>query len=366
MTVARIALALLTLSAAPALADVKLRPGDKLMENNKDFLKDKAKTGYATPEPQSRSYPFVTGGQVTVEIEAATSFLGAVKFTLKDLPQHGTLGTLLPHPSGDSNKMLITYTHGGDAAQLVDRFTFQAKIGDGNTSTVGVISLMGKRAAPQIEVLEHPKFKRLAPGETDSGRVVLLNSGTAPFKGEVQWPAPFVGPPSIELAVKEKQTFLIMIKPERPGSYRLDQEVQRTVPSSRVMGLVECVQAYLVEPSLLDLKFDASKGNRSATLKVSNSSDSPLVLELEAHARLSLDKGLTLDPRASKEITVSLPDNDVTPFRGEVWVKQSTHRDKIVVQAEAEPAQLAWRVRKSPSWTLADWRRGRKARPPSP
>ena len=331
-----LALGLLTLTA---YADVTLRPGDKPKESTKDFIKDKEKNGYPSPEPRDRMFAYVTGLSVDVELEVATSYLGPVKFTIRDQPQHGTLSAIRAHPSGASNKAVVTYTN-VDTEQLVDRFTFQGKIGEVSTSAPGTISLMGKKSSPRVEVLEMAKFKRLQPGENDAGQVVLINSGTAPFSAEVAWPAPFIGPPRIELAVNEKQTFMLMIRPEVPGAYRVDQELQAGVPSSRVIAYVECVQAFVVTPGVLNLQFDAAKGNRSGMVKVSNGSPAPLKLRVEFPNRLQAPNEIVLEPKQSQDLSIALDAADVAMFRGELWVVQEPHREKVIVYAEPEPAQI--------------------------
>jgi len=321
-------------------ADVKMRPGDKPKESTKDFVKDAKKNGYPTPEPHDRTFTFTAGLSVEVTLDAASSFLGSMKFSIRDAPLYGKLSEFRPHPSGDSNKVLVTYTHGGDPEQLTDKFTFQVKIGDGNTSAPGTISLFGKRAAPKLEVLETPQFRRLQPGEQDAGRIVLLNSGTAPFAGQIVWPEPFIGPPNVELAINEKQTLMLMIKPMKPGAYRVSQELQPGVPSSKVQAYVECVQAFSASPGTITLAFDPAKNNRSGVVKVANASDSPLELKLDFPKRLKVPTELTIPAKSTQDVTVELEPQDVAMFHGEVWFVQEPHREKVIVHAEAEPAQI--------------------------
>ena len=330
----------LVLGATLVHADVKIRPGDKPKETTKDFMKDAKKNGYPTPEPRDRTFTFTEGLSVDIELEVATSFLGAVKFTIRDLPQYGRLSEVRPHPSGEGNKAMITYTHGGDPAQLTDRFTFQGKVSDGNTSSPGTISLLGKRSEPKLEVIEAPQFRRLQPGEQDAGRIVLLNSGTAAFKGEIRWPEPFLGPPSIELAINEKQTFLLTIKPMKPGAYRVSQELQPGVATSKVQAYVECVQPFVAQPSSVALLYNAAAGNRSGVARVTNASNSPLELTVDCPQRIKVNRKLTIPAKTTQDVTLELDAADVASFRGEVWFVQEPHREKIVVHAEPEPAQI--------------------------
>lgn len=330
----------LVLGASLARADVKIRPGDKPKESTKDFIKDAKKNGYPTPEPRDRTFTFTEGLSVDIELEVATSFLGAVKFSIRDLPQFGRVSEIRPHPSGEGNKAMITYTHGGDAEQLTDRFTFQGKVGDGNTSSPGTITLLGKRSEPKLEVIEAPQFRRLQPGDQDAGRIVLLNSGTAPFKGEIRWPEPFIGPPHIELAINEKQTFLISIKPMKPGAYRVSQELQPGVATSKVQAYVECVQPFVAQPSSVALLYNAAGGNRTGVARVTNASDAPLELTVDCPQRIKVERKLTIPPKTTQDVPLALDAADVASFRGEVWFVQEPHREKIVVHAEPEPAQI--------------------------
>ncbi len=351
----------LALLPMAALADVKIRPGDKPSASTKDFIKDRKKNGYPTPEPLDRTFAFTTGMSVEVVLEAATSFLGNVKFTIRDQPQHGKLSEIRPHPSGESNKALVTYTHSGDLDQVVDRFTFQAKIvGEGNTSAPGIISLMGKRASPRLEVLEPPKFKRLQPGESDAGRIVIMNTGTAAFSGEIKWPPPFQGPPKLDLAVNEKQTLMLMITVPAPGAYQLNQELQPGVATSKVQAYVECVQPFVVTPGSLVLTFDAAKGSRSGKVKVSNGSDAPLKLRTDAPNRLHVAKEITIEPKSAQDLLLELDGKDVALFHGEVWIIQDPHREKIIVHAEPEPPQIRLQ---NPAQSTIDFGKVEKGKP---
>ena len=333
---------LLAWLAAPALADVTLRPGVKPSETTKDFVKDIKKNGYPTPEPRNRTFNFTQGLSLEIELEVATSSLSGVKFTIRDGPKHGKLSELRPHPSGESNKAMITYTHGGAVDEMEDQFTFQARVGEGsNSSAPGTITLVGKRATPRLEVLEIGKFKRLQPGEMDAARVIVINTGTAAYSSELKWPEPYVGPDRLDLAVNEKQTFMLMIKPAKPGGYKVNFELQPGTATSRVQAYVECLQPFGVSPGAITLTFDSNAGNRSGMVKVTNGSEAPLTLSVDAPARLKVVRELTLGPRESKELIVNLEAKDVGLFHGELWVIQEPAREKVIVHAEAEPAQIS-------------------------
>lgn len=332
-----LALTLLTLTS---YADVTLRPNEKPKETTKDFAKDQKKNGFASPEPVGRTAQFVVGQSVQVELQVSTSYLGYVKFVIRDQPKYGTLSDIRPAAGGDTNRALVTYTHNGDAEHIDDRFTFAARIGDGAASAPGVVTLVGHKAMARLEVITAPKFKRLQPGEQDSSTFVVMNSGNAPFSGELVLPAPFTGPRHFDVAVNEKLSMMVMVKAPAPGTYRLDQELQPGVPSSRLLGIVECAQPFVVTPGALTLAYDPVSGQRKATVKVANGSDSQLNLQIDGGPRLLVAKGLSLDPHATSELSLSLAKEDVAYFRGEVWIIQEPSRQKVVVTAEPKPAQI--------------------------
>ncbi|MDB6137655.1 MAG: fibronectin type protein [Verrucomicrobiaceae bacterium] len=332
-----VALLLLT---PPVHADVTLRPNEKPKESTKDFTKDQKKNGFVSPEAVDRSAQFVAGQSVQIELQVSTAYLGYVKFVIRDQPKHGTLSEIRSAAGGDSNRAVVTYTHNGDPDQLSDRFTFAARIAEGSASAPGVVTLTGKKAVARLEVLDPPKFKRLAPGEQDSGTFVVFNSGNAAFSGDLILPAPFTGPRHFDVAVNEKLTVMVMVKPVAPGAYHIDQELQPGVPSSKLQGVLECAQPFIVTPGSLTLTYDPVSGMRSGTVKVSNGSNEPLNLKVDSGARIQVAKEMALDSHGTSELTITMAKEDVAAYRGEVWVVQEPSRQKVVIIADAKPAQI--------------------------
>ncbi|MDB6117100.1 MAG: fibronectin type protein [Verrucomicrobiaceae bacterium] len=328
---------MLTLTAH---ADVTIRPNEKPKETSKDFVKDQKKNGFVSPEVVNRTAQFVAGQSVQIELQASTAYLGFIKFVIREQPKFGTLSEIRATPGRDSNRALVTYTHNGDLEHLSDRFTFAARIGDGSASAPGLVTLTGTKPMARLEVIEAPKFKRLQPGEQDSATFVVLNSGNAAFSGDLALPDPFTGPKHFDVAVNEKLTMMVMVKPMAPGAYRLDQELQPGVASSKLMGVVECSQPFVVSPGAVTLAYDPLSGQRKAVVKVANGSDAPLTLKVDCGARIQVVKELSLDPHATTELAISMAKEDVAAYRGEVWVIQEPSRQKVVINAEPKPAQI--------------------------
>ena len=323
-----------------AWADVTIRPNERPKETTRDFIKDQKKNGFVSPEPVNGSAQFIAGQSVQVELKVSTASLGYVKFVIREQPKHGTLSEIRPHPSAESNRALVTYTHNGDAEELDDRFTFAARAGESSTSAAGVITLTGKKAVANVQVLDPPKFKGLQPGEQSSTTFVLKNIGNAPFAGDIDLPAPFSGPRHVDLAVNEKLSVMIMVKPEAPGTYRIDQELQPGQPASRLQAMVECAQAFVVTPGAITLAFDPVTGQRKASVKVANGSNAPLKLRVDCSNRLQVMKEISLDTKGTTELIIALAKGDVAAFRGELSIVQEPSRQKVMISAEPAPAHI--------------------------
>jgi len=323
-----------------AWADVTIRPNERPKETTKDFIKDQKKNGFVSPEPVNGSAQFIAGQSVVVELKVTTASLGYVKFVIREQPKHGTLSDIRPHPSAESNRALVTYTHNGDHEELNDRFTFAARAGESSTSAAGVITLTGRKAVANVQVLDPPKFKSLQPGEQSTTTFVLKNIGNAPFTGDLDLPAPFSGPRHVDLAVNEKLSVMIMVKPEAPGTYRIDQELQPGQPASRLQAMVECAQAFVVTPGAITLAFDPVTGQRKASVKVANGSNAPLKLRVDCSNRLQVVKEISLDTKGTSEVSIALAKGDVAAFRGELSIVQEPSRQKVMISADPAPAHI--------------------------
>lgn len=344
-----------------AHADLKIRPKDKIKETPRDFQKENEKFGFPTPEPQKVEAAFVSGGSVEIVLEASTRYLGTVEFEIREKPKHGTLGPMRIRSAKENNKVLVTYTHNGDGANLADSFTFVARIGEGSTSVPATVTLRGRPSLPRLEVVQHPRFKKLSPGEEDLGRAVILNSGTAIFDGLITWTPPFLGPPKLVIPPGGKQEIIIRVRPAAPGSYKLASVLQAGVTESMLKGTVDCVLPYVISPGTLELTFDAASGQRKGVTRVTNASAQPMSLRIDAGQRVQTQAELNLQPQESQELLITLAPDDVAAFRGEVSVYQETHREKLFVNAAPEPAQLKLMLPESGRLDFGTLQKGSKA-----
>lgn len=324
-------LAVVCLLPALALADLTTAPGEKKK-------KKKDEEGFL-PEAKPLNVRFIAGMSVDIELDAATAKLGMVRFVIRDGPQHGTLSAIRPHPK-EYHKAIVTYTHGSKADSLIDRFTYACKVDDGSWSAPAVVSLIGKQAHPKIEVVHVPSFPKVLPGFEGASKMVLKNSGIAPFASDIQWQPPWTGPPRIELGIGEQKEFLVTVKPTAPGTLIWETEIQPGEPDSRLKFYVECAQLFVVAPGRLKLQFDATAGNRRGKIGIANATDLPMKLTIELPERLQAQKEIEIQPKQTGQVEITLAPDDVAAFRGELWVINEPYRERVLIDAPPEPAQI--------------------------
>jgi hypothetical protein len=312
-----------------ATADVTTTPGDKKKKkDDQEFL----------PEAKPINARFIAGIPVDIELNAATAKPGPVRFAIREQPQHGTLSAIRAHPT-ESYKAIVTYTPNRGDASLVDRFTYACKLEVGSWSASSIVSLIGKRADPKVEIMQTPSFGRVLPGFEGSSRILLKNTGIAPFAADIQWQAPWLGPPRIELGIGEQKEFLITVKPTAPGTLIWETELQHGEPLSKVRLYVECTEPFVVAPGQLKLHYDGAKGDRRGKVGVANSTDLPMKLTIEPPANLRAPKEIEVPPKQSVDVEVSLSPEDVNVFRGELWVINEPYRQRVLIDAAPEPPQ---------------------------
>lgn len=332
-----LAASLLGLALAPhaARADVTALPGEKKKEKKKKGDEDRE----FLPEAKPIIARFISGMTVDLELDAATASLVPVRFIIREAPQHGTLSPIRPHPK-DLHKAIVTYTHTGGTTNLVDRFTYACRVEEGSWSAPGVVSLIGKRADPKIEITVHPEFPKVLPGHESTARLRLKNNGIAAFSSDMQWQPPWVGPARMDLAIGEEKEFNLSVKPTAPGMLIWETEIQPGQPDSKVRLWVECSQIFGVAPGLLRMTFDTARGQRAGKFTVSNSTNQKMKLSIEVPSRLIAPKEIEVEPKLGADVEITLSPEDVAEFRGEVWVINEPYRERVRIEAAPEPAQV--------------------------
>lgn len=291
------------------------------------------------PEAKPVNARFITGIPVDIELNAATPKLGGVRFIIREQPQHGTLSAIRPNTQ-ESFKAVVTYTPNPGSTVLADRFTYAVKMEEGSWSAPSAVTLTGQLAKPKVEIMEAPTFGRILPKAEGSSRLVLKNTGIAPFASDIQWQAPWKGPPRIELGIGEQKEYLIMVTPTAPGTLIWETELQPGEPRSRVKLYVECSQPFMVAPGLLKLQYDAKTGNRHGKVGIANSSQEKMMFQIQSPDRLRAPKQMEVAAKQTADVELSLATEDVRAFRGELWVVNEPYRERVTIDAAPEPAQV--------------------------
>lgn len=323
--------ALLLLLVLPQLAsaDLTTKPGEK--------KKKKGEADYV-PEAKPVNARFITGIPVDIELNAATAKIGPVKFIIREQPQYGTLSVIRAHPA-ESYKAIVTYTPNPGSTSLVDRFTYACKLEDSSWSAPSVVTLVGTRAMPKVEIMQAPSFGRILPKAEGSSRLVLKNTGIAPFAADIQWQSPWKGPPRIELGIGEQKEYLIAVTPTAPGTLTWETELQPGEPKSRLRLYVECTQLFIVAPGMLKLQYDEKSGNRHGKVGVANSTNETMSFSIEPPDRIRSVKRVEVPSKQSVDVEISLAPDDVGIFRGELWVVNEPYRERVLIEAAPEPPQ---------------------------
>lgn len=315
--------------AGLAMADLTGIPGEKKKKKSDEpFL----------PEAKPIQARFIIGTSVDIELDAATPRLIPVKFVIRDGPKNGTLSAIRPHPR-DLHKAIVTYTHNSASGVLADRFTYACRVDEGSWSAPSSVSLTGTRADPKIEIVALTTFGRVLPGYRGTAKMTLKNSGIAPFATDMQWQAPWKGPPRIELGIGEEQSYLLTVEPTAPGTLIWETEIQPGQQLSKLRLYVECAQMFVVAPGQIKLSFDPVSGDRRGKVGVANSTDQPMKFTIEPPERVKTVREIEVGAKQSAELVISLAAGDVTPFSGELWVINEPYRERVLIDAAAEPAQ---------------------------
>ncbi|WP_038167320.1 fibronectin type III domain-containing protein [Verrucomicrobium sp. BvORR106] len=322
-------LVLTALTSGMALADVKLRAGDGKRSKDDVFI----------PEARDVSASFVAGSTVDIELVGTVGTLKQADFVVRQLPEHGTLTNLRPHPR-ESNKSLITYTHAGEQAGLFDKFTYSVRVDGGPFSAPATVSLRGQRMEPILSIVKMPSFGRVFLGGEATGTVSVRNMGRAPYRMNMVWSEGWAGPATLEVNPGDTVDFQMTFKPVRPGEVRHEIELQPGVKTSKLTLFGEGVRALTVSPGYLTLDYNRTTGVRSGILTLVNGRSDPMKVTLKFPIRLLAPASLEIPPQQKAEVLLQLPATDVPQFLGEVVVESDGVSEKVAVQSRPKPAEL--------------------------
>ena len=326
------------LMLAPAVqADIKLIPGSKKRE--KDDEKRLEQVTAMTPEVKPAQVSFVAARSVDIELDAAAVMVNDLRFLIRQMPKHGTLSAIRPHPV-ERHKALVTYTHTGGEENLMDEFLYACRVGEGPISAPGRVALVGRRAEPRLAVTKQAMFGRVLPGNEAMAKVTVTNNGIGPFKSDLNWPSPWQGPPRLELEIGETTEMVLMVTPRRPGVLSDELTLQAGNEASKVRLWLQCEQPFVVSPGRAQMEYDAERGLRWVKARVANATKETLRLKLLLPERLQGPAEIEVPPSQLKEVELSLGAEDVASFLGDVTFTDGVLTERLSLGASPEPPQV--------------------------
>ncbi len=334
-------LLVLALLLAPcALADIKLIPGKKRdKESEKKDERRMEQVNALSPEVKPAQVSFVAGRSVDVELDAAAVVVSDLRFLIREAPQFGKLGSIRPHPT-ERHKALVTYTHTGGEEHLLDEFTYACRIGEGPFSAPGRISLIGRRAEPRLVVLKPAMFGRVLPGTQALAKLTVANHGIGPFKADLTWPPPWLGPPQLELGIGESTEIALLVTPDHPGVLSNEVVLQEGNEASRVRLWLQCEQPFIVSPGRAQMEYSRERGLRWVKTRVANATKEPMRIRLLRPERLQGPDEIEIPAGQLKEVELTLAGDDVTAFQGDVSFTDGILSERLTLGAAPEPPQV--------------------------
>ena len=307
---------------------------DKEPEDKKDRKFD------FLPEAKDLTVKFIAGHAAQVELIASVGSLRQVEFIIRQGPQHGALTPPRPHPR-ESNRAVLTYSHRDPAGELSDSFIYACRVDGGPWSAPARVTLVGQRMEPKIEVLGNPQFGRIFLGSEVSTRVSLKNTGSADLNMEVAWPAPFKGPPVIQVPKAGGVTeLLVSFRPDKPGEFRHELVLHPGNPAVTLFFHGECVQPFSVSPGNLELVLDRASGERSGVISLVNARPEAVRVEFRSPARLTAPQQTEVAGSSRSDVRLVLPAGDVAAFNGELLVSTGSDVRSVAITAKAKPAEM--------------------------
>jgi hypothetical protein len=319
-------------------ADVATKTGDKPKKDRED-KKTKEKNSEYLPEARPAAVRFTMGQAVEVQLVAAVGSLRQMEFVIRQMTKNGTLSAIRPDPR-EGHKGLVTYTHHGGDAPLVDSFTYSCRLEGGSWSAPATVTLTGGKLEPKIEIVKLSQFNRVFLGGESSARVTVRNSGGADFHADLQWPEPFTGPPTLDVPRGGTAEFAVFARPIKTGDFRHELVLQPGVKDSSAIFYVVCVQALSVSPSRLVLVAEGNEGERSGVLSLANARAQPVRVVMKHPARLLAPEETEVAAESRSDLRITLPPGDVEAFTGEIVVVAGEDVQKVMVEAGAKPAIL--------------------------
>lgn len=333
----------------PLPADIQEGKSGGRDDKEKNSRQDNIRRAAEIPTPKDATVTVLRGEPTRIVMSSTAALRQSVVFRLGDRPAHGTLSDPRPSPDGNT-KAVVTYTAGPGTASA-DFFTFRVKHRDTATSGSATVRIRIVDPAPELQVPGELDFGEAVVGETAVRPLVLENRGTAAFAAPLRLDPPWrllQDTPEVRVEVGARVEVRVGFTPLAPGEATAALEFPGvgTAPT-RLAG--RAVAPVRLQPSLVQLVWEASSRTRRAAVTLTNRLESPVDFTLAGSPRLGLseERG-TLPARGSTDITVSVALPDAGDLQSLLAVVAHGVRDEVPLTAPPAPAVLA--LRESVGW----------------
>ncbi len=276
------------------------------------------------------------GGTIEIPLQATGRTPTPIKFLIRDQPKAGSLGGI---QRMGRTSATVRYTHDYNSGPGTDFFTYAVQAMDSPVSARGRIQITITEAPPVLSVVPEMNFGRTMIGKTKVQEIMLTNSGGGVLSGVVQVQAPWsiLGPANFWLTRSQSKKIRLAFTPteEREYSERLIFS-HDTRLGVTLQGFAASPFSYLPAQGL-ELAATADSPIKSATLRITNNSDSDRILRMTASEGMVVDSTVTVPAEGEASITVQTKPDVFAALEGKLELKGEEYEHSMPIRAFSTP-----------------------------
>ncbi len=271
------------------------------------------------------------------------------EFKILTQPRFGALSEIVRNSKG---AVTILYTHRGEKEQVADSFKFKIKTGPKKCWTTKTARIQITDPPPRMDIShEDLDFDSVFIGESATLPILIRNSGGSILQGRVTTTDPWsiTGSPDFELSTGKSKTFAVTFAPKSPDTQtgKISFETAGIPPASiHIHGSGE----YRFEAPD-KAAFAQSTEPPPLRIKVSNKTDAPLPLSIQAPLPLEACDRIVLAPNGVSEIELKIQPGFFTDKFASLLLSDGAGERAVKIQLPMPPPVLSW---EAPTLDLGD------------
>lgn len=297
------------------------------------------------PVPKEGEVSAVKGETMSIQlVSEAKTRASVVEFLIRDFPLNGELGPMISLEE-DRTKAIIKYTAYPDTAATTDSFSYAVRYPGGLWSQKVEVKISLEASEPKIHATTELDFGKVMLGQSAEGEIFLSNSGTAPYRNQIQLPAPWslVEPANglLNLPVGAQQTVRVRYTPVIAGNAEHRIAFFRNQgATTRLIGAG--YEPFSVSVPELSLRWEEKSRTRLGTLTITSHAPTRLPVTLSTDERLRVSGGgaLYVMPDESATFQIYLSTEDVEPYAGQIQIATGDFTIPVSISAPVAPAYL--------------------------